>query len=474
MPCQWRSIAPLVGRTAAQCLERYEKLLSTATEGDSEYEEKKSYKLSDIDIDPESKPALPDAVDMEEDEKEMLQEARARLACTKGKKAKRKAREKLLSRARHLAVLQKKRELKAAGIDIGSSVKKKNYKEIDYNKEIPFYHAPTPGFYDTSEEVNKPKKQVSFKGLTVEKLEGKTNAEKEEILRKKDVQRQRERMIKNKDEALQQLNKLNELRQQQIKKRTKLTLPNPQISEAELDEIAKMAYEIDEDAEFGAPTPNPQGTTYLTPAPSTPFIDKRDISKHLKQKLSSLPKPKTVKVELMEEEDGEDVQSQKLEEQKMKEEEDKASEEEMLEMAKKLVQEEIESNPDYQPKHLFAEEWLEKWVENYNDVIYLPSKNTFELKETSTATSKVESLKYEYELLLEMMKKDTKKVNSLEKRTTTYQMGYMKRNEILQQEIFKLNNEIEQAKKDLVSFKLLRDIEEKTIQSRIRNAKLNM
>ena len=50
-------------------------------------------------------------------EKEMLSEARVRLANTQGKKAKRKARERQLEEeARRLAVLQKKRELKAAGI----------------------------------------------------------------------------------------------------------------------------------------------------------------------------------------------------------------------------------------------------------------------------------------------------------------------------------------------------------------------
>ena len=49
-------------------------------------------------------------------EKEMLSEARARLANTQGKKAKRKARERQLEEARRLAVLQKKRELKAAGL----------------------------------------------------------------------------------------------------------------------------------------------------------------------------------------------------------------------------------------------------------------------------------------------------------------------------------------------------------------------
>jgi hypothetical protein len=52
---------------------------------------------------------------MDDDEKEMLSEARARLANTRGKKAKRKAREKQLEEARRLASLQKKRELKAAG-----------------------------------------------------------------------------------------------------------------------------------------------------------------------------------------------------------------------------------------------------------------------------------------------------------------------------------------------------------------------
>lgn len=62
----------------------------------------------------------PDTVYMgktaDEVEKEMLSEARARLANTQGKKAKRKARERQLEEARRLAFLQKKRELKAAGI----------------------------------------------------------------------------------------------------------------------------------------------------------------------------------------------------------------------------------------------------------------------------------------------------------------------------------------------------------------------
>ena len=120
MPTQWRTIAPIVGRTPAQCLERYEKLLDAAAQRDEDYDpadDPRRLRPGEIDPNPESKPARPDAVDMDEDEKEMLSEARARLANTKGKKAKRKAREKQLEEAKRLATLQKRRELKAAGIE---------------------------------------------------------------------------------------------------------------------------------------------------------------------------------------------------------------------------------------------------------------------------------------------------------------------------------------------------------------------
>jgi pre-mRNA-splicing factor CDC5/CEF1 len=129
MPTQWRTIAPIVGRTATQCLERYQKLLDDAEAQDDELglgggddpeskeaEGVRQLKAGEIDTDPETRAARPDPVDMDDDEKEMLSEARARLANTQGKKAKRKARERQLEEAKRLAFLQKKRELKAAGI----------------------------------------------------------------------------------------------------------------------------------------------------------------------------------------------------------------------------------------------------------------------------------------------------------------------------------------------------------------------
>ena len=115
MPTQWRTIAPIVGRTAAQCLERYEHLLDMAQrkeDGGDPSTDPRKLKPGEIDPNPETKPARPDPKDMDEDELEMLSEARARLANTQGKKAKRKAREKQLEEARRLATLQKRRELR--------------------------------------------------------------------------------------------------------------------------------------------------------------------------------------------------------------------------------------------------------------------------------------------------------------------------------------------------------------------------
>lgn len=68
------------------CNCRYERLLDMALGKDGAYDpadDPRHLRPGEIDPNPESKPARPDAVDMEEDEKEMLAEARARLANTR-------------------------------------------------------------------------------------------------------------------------------------------------------------------------------------------------------------------------------------------------------------------------------------------------------------------------------------------------------------------------------------------------------
>ncbi|KAL1920909.1 uncharacterized protein VTP21DRAFT_11544 [Calcarisporiella thermophila] len=256
MPTQWRTIAPIVGRTPAQCLERYQKLLDEAEQKEGvagelglagpsggetmPAEDVRRLRPGEIDPEPESKPARPDPVDMDEDEKEMLSEARARLANTQGKKAKRKAREKQLEEARRLASLQKRRELKAAGIEVRQKKKKKG--TIDYNADIPFEKKPLPGPYDTSEERSQ---QPSGKmtNVLLQKLEGKRRAEIEEEERKKDAKRLKSRKEKNGAGFVPSQNQLNKLKEaEQITNRRKLVLPEPQVGERELEEIIKIGY----------------------------------------------------------------------------------------------------------------------------------------------------------------------------------------------------------------------------------------
>ncbi|XP_016184909.1 cell division cycle 5-like protein isoform X2 [Arachis ipaensis] len=242
MPTQWRTIAPIVGRTPSQCLERYEKLLDAACVKDENYEpgdDPRKLRPGEIDPNPESKPARPDPVDMDEDEKEMLSEARARLANTKGKKAKRKAREKQLEEARRLASLQKKRELKAAGIDVRHRRRKR--KGIDYNAEIPFEKRPPPGFFDIADE-DRPVEQPQFP-TTIEELEGKRRIDVETQLRKQDIAKNKIAQRQDAPSAILHANKLND--PETVRKQTKLMLPPPQISDQELDEIARMGYAND-------------------------------------------------------------------------------------------------------------------------------------------------------------------------------------------------------------------------------------
>ncbi|CAN6582189.1 unnamed protein product [Malus baccata var. baccata] len=246
MPTQWRTIAPIVGRTPSQCLERYEKLLDAACVKDENYEpgdDPRKLRPGEIDPNPESKPARPDPVDMDEDEKEMLSEARARLANTRGKKAKRKAREKQLEEARRLASLQKRRELKAAGID--NRQRKRKRKGIDYNAEIPFEKKPPPGFYDVADE-DRPVEQPNFP-TTIEELEGKRRIDVEAQLRKQDIAKNKIAQRQDAPSAILQANKMND--PETVRKRSKLMLPAPQISDNELEEIAKMGYANDLAAE---------------------------------------------------------------------------------------------------------------------------------------------------------------------------------------------------------------------------------
>ena len=255
MPTQWRTIAPIVGRTATQCLERYQKLLDEAearendelglggpTGGETQApsaDDVRKLRPGELDPDPESKPARPDTIDLDEDEKEMLSEARARLANTQGKKAKRKARERQLEDSRRMALLQKRRELKNAGINIKITNRKKG--QMDYNADIPFERKAVPGFYDTQEENERNEKQREAFDPRKQQLANKRKSDQQQD----DQDPKRRKGEKDKPSAsfaaaakAGQMQKIREA--EQSSKRRSLNLPAPQITDSELEDIVKI------------------------------------------------------------------------------------------------------------------------------------------------------------------------------------------------------------------------------------------
>jgi pre-mRNA-splicing factor CDC5/CEF1 len=256
MPTQWRTIAPMVGRTANQCLERYNKLLDDAqSKEDAELglagvgdeaaapsaDDVRRLRPGEIDPDPESKPARPDTIDLDEDEKEMLSEARARLANTQGKKAKRKARERQLEESRRIASLQKRRELKMSGINTKLTIFKKG--EMNYNADIPFERAPVPGFYDTAEEKSRNELEKEAYDPRKQQLANKRKGEGNDEESKDAKRRKNENKPANTGfQAAMKAAQAQKIREaEQLSKRKALVLPAPQVSDAEMDGIIKMS-----------------------------------------------------------------------------------------------------------------------------------------------------------------------------------------------------------------------------------------
>ncbi|KAK4163253.1 putative Pre-mRNA-splicing factor [Cladorrhinum sp. PSN259] len=253
MPTQWRTIAPIVGRTANQCLERYQRLLDEAEQrepsalgltgsgGEAQApsaDDVRRLRPGEVDPDPETKPARPDTIDLDEDEKEMLSEARARLANTQGKKAKRKARERQQEESRRLAQLQKRRELKTAGINIKVTTRKQG--QMDYNADIPFEKKAVPGFYDTAEEISRNEYQRAHFDPKKQQVGNKRKGDEDDEGGKKRKKTDKDTPSQSMQAALKAgaMQKIREA--EQSSKRRALVLPAPQVSEGELEEIVKM------------------------------------------------------------------------------------------------------------------------------------------------------------------------------------------------------------------------------------------
>ena len=269
MPAQWRTIGPLVGRTAAQCQERYERLLDEAAAASAGGGEAgvgdeaaaaaaaaaaggsgaRRLRPGEIDTHPETKPARPDPIDMDEDEIEMLQEARARLANTQGKKAKRKAREKMLAEAKRLADLQKRRELKQAGLLSGAARTKarggkKRRREIDLGVEIPF-HKPAPAGFHATEDEDDRAEQIRTKRLRdvdykkINEAQYRSRDAEAAKMQKKEEARLRSLERSNMQYVVAEVSKRND--PIAARKRGELKMPEPAVTDEELGRVARLS-----------------------------------------------------------------------------------------------------------------------------------------------------------------------------------------------------------------------------------------
>ncbi len=156
---------------------------------------------------------------MDEDEKEMLQECRARLANTKGKKAKRKAREKQLEEARRMAQMQKQRELKAAGISVARPIK---IRGVNYNVEIPFEKMVPEGRFDSKSETVAI--DAAKQNIALQQIEMRRRDEDEKKKRALDAKKMKQLKQKNLPKAMELINKGETA---MIQARSKLVLPAP-------------------------------------------------------------------------------------------------------------------------------------------------------------------------------------------------------------------------------------------------------
>jgi pre-mRNA-splicing factor CDC5/CEF1 len=103
---------------------------------------------------------------------------------------------------------------------------------IDYNSEIPFEKPVPAGLHDTSEEAFEPTDR-DFRKLRQQQLDGELRSEKEEKERKKDKQKLKQRNENVLPSAMANAD-------EPMKKRSKLVLPEPQISDAELEQVVKL------------------------------------------------------------------------------------------------------------------------------------------------------------------------------------------------------------------------------------------
>jgi pre-mRNA-splicing factor CDC5/CEF1 len=126
--------------------------------------------------------------------------------------------------------------------------KRKKKNQMDYNADIPFEKKPALGFYDTTDEHNRPVDHTKLTNVHLSKL-NQRKADRDEEKERDKKRKAREKQATGGDEGNKgnfvpasnmKLNKIQEA--EQIAKRRKLALPSPQVGESELEQIVKVGF----------------------------------------------------------------------------------------------------------------------------------------------------------------------------------------------------------------------------------------
>lgn len=224
MPMQWRTISQYFNRSPYQCIERYRELISKAT-NTPHIDDNESAIQHQMMPNFETLKATPDGEEFEQDEREMLEEARARLANTQGKKARRKARERQLIVLRKIARMRKQSELRAAGLIIEE-------KRLWEDEVIELDPIRTHNPFAVKFKTDKDDKEI--KNTRLIKIKSKQKA----------VKKNMESLDQLKQELVKEEKKLDAPIDH---RRTELILPEPTIPDSEMKLISELQHH---DAEY--------------------------------------------------------------------------------------------------------------------------------------------------------------------------------------------------------------------------------
>ena len=128
-PGQWRTIAEQIpGRTPKQCADKFNEVFLAATGSTTA--------IVSTDYLEEGKEAKGDAVNMDEHDKQMLDDARGRASNVAGKKQLRAERATQLRETRLMSSLQKARELRAAGVELKKGPLNRWKQKLDIERRV--------------------------------------------------------------------------------------------------------------------------------------------------------------------------------------------------------------------------------------------------------------------------------------------------------------------------------------------------